>query len=151
MNIEPGEVEAPASLVDLFPTVLDVLGVDRAGAALDGTSLLGIPRDGSHQARFIFADYQQEREALSCVRLNNFKWVANLDSDKRTLFDMDKPLTDKGERGRKVWNGPVANRMAKAFATYVKAADETNIDLSSDFEVDVEEALKDLRALGYVQ
>ncbi len=84
---ETVHVRRPASLLDLGPTVLDLLGV-AAESAFQGESLLQLhPR-----AALFFTDYSR---ALVGLRDGCLKFIHDLESARSKLFDV---CTDPGER-----------------------------------------------------
>jgi len=78
------EVEAPVSLLDLFPTVLDLAGIDHDD--VEGTSMLS-PGDGSSD---VVAEYSAEAAIAPAVmiRRGRYKYI-HCDADPPMMFDLD--------------------------------------------------------------
>jgi choline-sulfatase len=80
-------VSSPVSLVDLAPTVLDLAGVDGAGLAMDGTSLIA----SASQARgSVICEYHAEGvyAPAAMIRDERFKLIVCRD-DPDQLYDLD--------------------------------------------------------------
>ncbi len=82
-RLASGRVEARVSTVDVYPTVLDLLGVNHPGAALDGVSLFA-SRDGRRRPADLGSREQiselliTERNVLRAVRKDNWKYLSTL-------------------------------------------------------------------------
>lgn len=97
-------VTAPASLIDLLPTLLDLVGVPASDRALlDGRSVLPLIRplggdeavDEVEDERVVFSEYHLEKVWAPCfmVRRGRFKYIY-IHGHDRQLFDLDD---DPGE------------------------------------------------------
>jgi arylsulfatase A-like enzyme len=143
MGVAQGREEQPVSLVDLVPTVLEVVGAHYDPATLHGQSLLASGTTG----RRIFADYQLAGDELASVRDGPLKLVLNLTQGSRTLFGVQPSAPSKERRledfGR-------ATALEAEFAAYRKRAEAATAHLVSDHAVD-EEFEKRLRAIGYIE
>jgi glucan phosphoethanolaminetransferase (alkaline phosphatase superfamily) len=84
---EPLRVDRPASLIDLAPTLLDLLGVE-APESFEGASLL----DGGPRMALFFTDYSL---GLLGLRDGCIKSIFELESGRSRMFDV---CTDPGER-----------------------------------------------------
>jgi choline-sulfatase len=69
-------VATPVSLLDVYPTLLDGLGLD-ANPALPGTSLIGIANADDDSARIVISEYHAAGaiSALFMLRRGNWKYV----------------------------------------------------------------------------
>jgi arylsulfatase A-like enzyme len=84
-GITPGTSNALAYLFDLFPTVLDLIGVQRP-PGLDGLSLAPCLSRKSHQVRqHLYLGYKACQRA---VRDGRYKLIVYPDIHKRQLFDL---------------------------------------------------------------
>lgn len=146
MQVSPGEIETPVSILDLPATVLDVAGLESAQA--HGTPLT---RVGTASERVLFADSQLFFDELSTVRRGPFKLIINHDQGTENLYDLRLPRGDRGELDQKAADAAVRTELLEAFMTYRAAAERASEDLAFDQQIDQEEALERLRALGYVK
>jgi len=91
-------VDAPVSLVDVFPTVLELLGLPVDAAAVDGRSLLLPGLAGvADPERPIVSELRGQPRAnrLRAVRRGRWKLVQDLTASTVALYDLE---TDPGER-----------------------------------------------------
>jgi choline-sulfatase len=89
-------VHEPANLVDLLPTLLDVVGVsDEQRLPCDGSSLLGLIDSSDTAPRTTFSEEHVEDVATTCfmVRRGRFKYVS-VHGVAAQLFDLE---ADPGE------------------------------------------------------
>ena len=91
-------VDAPVSLIDILPTILDISGVPVGGRArIDGRSLLPVvAAEGRRDdPQPVFSEYHLEKVRAPCfmVRSGRFKYIYVHGHDRR-LFDLD---ADPGE------------------------------------------------------
>ena len=86
LGVEPGRVESPVGLVDVMPTVLDVLGVP-APPGLQGSSLMrfvtGSPPDADALAIFASSPHT----GSYAVRRGRWKYIEPLHLEERLLFE----------------------------------------------------------------
>lgn len=149
-------IDAPVGLVDLAPTVLDLIGVDARLPASDGRSLAPALRDGAalDPERPVFLQrrlYRSRRtrgvpvrgEKLG-VRAGRWKYIEAQEEGTRELYDLAR---DPAELENVVDAHPdEARRLAELLARWTEA---TPAARSRSSEVAPEDARK-LRALGYV-
>ncbi|MGH0028849.1 MAG: sulfatase [Myxococcota bacterium] len=137
-------VSAPASLVDLVPTLLDLLGVDDAPPG-DGRSLRGSwEQRGGGPPRVLLAEGgPMEENALMSVRHGDLKLIVDRRNGERRLFDLAR---DPGEKDDLASRRPEdVAALASRLAGYVRTAREPVV-----LEAPGEEAEERLRALGYL-
>jgi len=144
-----GEVDQPVTLVDLYPTVHDLLGLDWEKELIGGESLIRAGERSPVDLRSIFADYQLHGDEMSCVRNDRHKLILNLDQDVNVLIDTSLPLAEKGEADCMMDDPAVEARLEGVFAGYERHAEEISGELESDQVIDHEEAVRQLKALGY--
>jgi arylsulfatase A-like enzyme len=143
-------VNAAVSLVDLFPTVLDVLGIDSGELGLSGRSLLAVANQPVAAQRVIFADYQLYDDELSSVREGPLKLVLNFTKSSAWLVDTSYGNTDEGEPGQVIEDPAARQRLSSAFERYARSADTARRAILSDRVVDQQDAHDRLRSLGYL-
>lgn len=142
------QIEATVSLLDLLPTTLDCLGIQWDSSLHEGLSL---PGKDSHSIpqRYLFADYQLRRNDLSSVRYQPHKLVIDHELEKRQLFNAALPDMEPGEMDLLEDNPKRQKQLSESFDNYARRSASVAADVSSDFDVDIEEALDKLRDLGY--
>jgi len=94
-------VDAPASLLDIFPTLLDLAGGDPADTPvpLDGRSLLPLAMGQTEPARRILAEYAAEGSIapMVMVRAGPFKFIHS-EPDPPLLFDLARDPSETDNR-----------------------------------------------------
>lgn len=152
-GVRRGHSEEPVSLVDVAPSVLELVGLGASGAELDGRSLVPQLRGGKAQGKrgavraaeyYYYWKAGQRRKAdkpspepLLSASIDSRYWYVESSSGNE-LYDANdraqaSPLADLPEKHPK-WNRPHGAAAAKPAA--VK---------------DTVEVYKQLRALGYIQ
>jgi arylsulfatase A-like enzyme len=140
--LKPGIFETPASLVDVFPTVLDWAGIDPP-ANLDGFSLLPGLKNSNPVARgekrVLIAELGDRKAIID----GKMKFIYNLDTKKAELYDTAK---DPGEtlnlaQARK----DIADRYLAKMKQIVK-----KMTVSYSVKTLGRSELKTLESLGYI-
>jgi len=150
IDIEPHVSSRMASLIDLAPTLVDLVGAEKVSGDFDGISLLDSPQ--TEEPRTIFADYQLYGDESSSVRRGPMKLVINLSRNAEYLVDLRKPYnSETGERGQFVVDADVQQSLREAFKSYSKKSRESTRGMKSHHIVDPDETLEQLRLLGYVE
>jgi len=105
-------IEGPASIIDIYPTILDLLQI-KAPAGLQGESLL--PRVLHHEMdtrrRPIFASLHTPKPELRSVVKGRYKLISNQNTGAAHLFDLD---SDPGEQNDISASAPKARRALTA-------------------------------------
>jgi arylsulfatase A-like enzyme len=146
-------VEAPVTLLDVAPSVLEVLGLP-AHPAFEGQSLLGLARgEPAPRGRLLFAQTDRAGTRLRAVRGERFKWIEVRDAgaaalglparEGRELYDLaSDPGEQRALRGEEL---PVARYLASALE-----AEEGAARGAVPVPVELSDAERErLRALGY--
>ncbi|NLH50998.1 MAG: sulfatase [Myxococcales bacterium] len=158
----PRVVDGLTSLVDLFPTVLDLLGIKHKKLPLQGISLADAIRDGQTLPdREIFAE--TKRGQLEPTD-REFRWAAVLAPDrwklhrlgngkndlKRLVFDL---RADPGETANRETDDPDRTRKLDLDLVRQQVVDrQIRGKVNADGKVDVDPELsKTLKGLGYIQ
>ena len=98
-GVRPHHTDRVVSLVDLAPTVMDLVGEKWSADEFDGISLLDSPDQKT--TRTLFADYQAYEDELSSARRGPMKIVINLSKGNEHHDDLRKPFTPEfGEHGQ---------------------------------------------------
>ena len=135
-------VETPVALVDLYPTVLDVLGLE-AAPALVGRSLLSI--DAAGEVRPVFCETSRRRELRGIVA-DGYKLVLDLETGEQQLFHLANDA-DENEDLSAALPGRVESMM-EPLQQWMR--DEGEVVLRErNLELDPEERER-LRRLGYL-
>lgn len=148
-GIATGRVATPVGLVDVLPTLLDVLDIEPSGdlsgrslrRALQGEALASAPLLAELR---LFDGYHAD-----AVLDGRWKLLVNPENDYVRLFDLD---TDPGETTNVAASeASRVRKMIAGLAAMKKAATEAAPELlaEGDMELD-EEELDTLRQLGYV-
>ncbi|MGE0360593.1 MAG: sulfatase-like hydrolase/transferase [Vicinamibacterales bacterium] len=145
-GVTPRVVSDQVRIVDVMPTVLDLLGVERP-AAIQGTSLRPA-LDGQRQELLAFSESWYPRfhygwSELQAVRDGAFKFIL---APRRELYDITK---DPGETANLAASDPArADRMERALRALV--AQTTRAEAAKGPQAIDPAAEQRLRALGYV-
>lgn len=159
LEVAPGRINRPVSLVDIMPTVLKVVGSDTDISDLDWKSL--IPGDESGTAgnpRVLFADYQLYGDEKSSVRREHYKLTLNLtETEKRLWNEADWVLVDTslpsngGEGAQQIKDEVIHQDLKGIFGSYAEMSAEATKGISSDHSPDVDETTEQLKRLGYIR
>jgi arylsulfatase A-like enzyme len=149
----PGDAElagriadAPASLVDLLPTVLEAVGLEPPERPEAGRSLLGA---GSRPDRELFHGHQLWGEELSGVRRGDLKLVWREDGSVQ-LRRVCADCPPDGDPGEALEDPDLAAELLASLQAHVAAGERAADGLRSDHRPSAED-VEQLRALGYVE
>ncbi len=137
----PSVEDAPVALLDVYPTVLDYLGIEPP-VPLAGRSLLS----GPDEERAVFSETRRQANLRSIVR-GHHKLVLDVATGRSALFDL---RADPGERRDVSASQPeLARALRKELAAWSVEQDRR---LRAAREVELpEEERERLRALGYAE
>lgn len=95
------ENNTPVSLIDFFPTIIEMTGSKREIISLDGVSIFSLLNNGTIKDRPLFWHYphysNQGTMPGSAVRSGNFKLIDNFESGKQELYDMGKDISEQND------------------------------------------------------
>lgn len=150
----PGRLEAgsridtPAQLVDVPPTVLDLLGIPLPGAPFQGVNLLNLP-PGKPRKVFALAAKLFTRTPIRVTMVyDGKKFVHWPETGERALYDLVK---DPGESRNLLTSGKSAAVSRVDWAGELQKWWEQNDRLSASDFVLTTEYLDRLRSLGYIK
>jgi arylsulfatase A-like enzyme len=156
-HFAPARVDANVGLVDVLPTIRDLLGDDYTGDNV-GLSLLPLLGGGSEEslgeARPLFGLYRNEHPELeeeitrSAVVFENWKYIRLVPEDREELYDLAGDPSE--QRDVALENPNVVRRLRRRlreFETYAPRLERSYYELDQQSE----EMNKHLRALGYVE
>jgi len=90
---KPRVTEEPAALVDIHPTVLDVLGLEASPGAV-GRSLLG-PDGGSAAGNRVLFTETSRNGVLRAAIAGRYKLVKNLEDGRFALYDLENDASER--------------------------------------------------------
>lgn len=144
-GVAPARIAQPVGLIDLYPSVLDLLGLPpEPGAA--GISLFGRDRRAAAPPRPVFTETSRFERSLYGVVDGRHKLVLDLVRDRAQLYDL---LDDPGERRDLASREPERARELRARLEAWIAQQRALAQRSSDLELSAEERER-LRELGYL-
>jgi arylsulfatase A-like enzyme len=137
----------PVSLIDVLPTVLEVLGVD-ASAELQGRSLIPLIEDRERTERIVMASLERFKDlGTDSVTRGKWKYIQHrVEADQRMLFDIEG---DPSETENLVTTHPgIARELAEVLTSRLeagraRAVEPGAVDLTDD-------EFEQLKALGYI-
>ncbi len=136
-------ISAPVQLVDVLPTLLDLLGTPAPDLALEGTSLRPIFDGGVPTGQFAYSDQSRYRA------VDDGRWHLIVDGVERTstLYDAVEDPLEQHDRFRP--GHPAVDRLGGALNAWLK---ETGQWVRFDEALAASKAKEEeLRALGYLQ
>ena len=158
-------VENPVQLIDIFPSLLSILGIQDARLHLQGSILLPDQIQNRKQ-EYVFAEYNNSRavdriqrrfgkdlmpnpvyqpKILKTVRSSDWKFIWGTDGT-RELYAIDK---DPEETSNLFLSDPeAAKRMEQVLKDWASSFRPSNYYKQEDIS---NEALRELRSLGYIQ
>ena len=145
-------VDAPVSLVDLAPTIVDALGVEDPRAVFQGTSLVpavfgsGLPPRAVHAATRMHERVEHRPSPLAAVVHFPLKAVFHEPTGRLAVYDL---AADPGERTDLSGSDPVRDQLLLQSILMLRARSAALRGDRADEVLDpeLEEAL---RALGYI-
>jgi arylsulfatase A-like enzyme len=143
-GVSPRRVTAPARLVDVMPTVLDLFGVSTGG--LDGVSLAQVGNGTASDPRLdVYAESMYPRRfgwaPLRSLRADRYKLI---DAPRVELYDLD---SDPGEETNVLAEHPT---VAAAMRHRLRSFDSGHAPTSAPEAAQDEAVLDRIRSLGYV-
>jgi arylsulfatase A-like enzyme len=160
-NFAGERVEAAVSLVDVVPTVADVLGLPNLAEHARGVSLLPLlrgetPDDDPPRVTGMRINrkkyYRPHRELRGdvnvVVRQQTWKAIYNADLDSVELYDLSTDPSEQQDRAAS--ETARANLMSERARTWYRACVQTAAAAGESAEIAPEEA-EQLRALGYTE
>jgi arylsulfatase A-like enzyme len=93
-HVQPAQrvIDAPVELVDIVPTVLDAVGIDRTPfGQFQGTSLLPLITTGTQPARVIYAGGNHARGTIIAGRWKYYRYDKGLKRDRERTFHRTAP------------------------------------------------------------
>ncbi|MBN1355367.1 sulfatase-like hydrolase/transferase [bacterium] len=145
-------IDAPVSLIDIFPTVLSTAGIRDLPDYIHG-EVLPVSAVLEHAERTLFADYQLYDDELASVRKGPFKYIKNLADEAETLVDTRLPPLENTETDRPVSGDDLKLHYGMMFSDYMEKAAGMRAErnIVSEEIVDPGVSIEKLKALGYIR
>jgi arylsulfatase len=145
LRVSPGSEAEVAGLVDVVPTVRDVLGASWPVAGFRGQSLLA---GGGRHERFLYAD--NAKPALRALTGSRHKLIQRLDPGGGVAEERYYALdSDFGERGDGALPASLPEARLRSFRERLAALYDPDAPVR-DVAIDADTA-EELRALGYLE
>lgn len=120
-------VSRPACLEDIFPTLLDLAGVETPGG-LDGESLVPAWSSSESPSRIIHIEYPNtlppEREGYHCLTDGKQKYIWKVESGREQLFDLDRDPDELHDLAPLDESKPLLQRWRKALIDELRGRPE---------------------------
>ncbi|MDQ1348831.1 MAG: hypothetical protein QG573_2207, partial [Acidobacteriota bacterium] len=149
-----GAIEDQVELIDLYPTLLELLGVDLEGP-VNGRSLVSLlAGQGSLAAREAFAEHTNVKEhEQKALRTPRFKFIVSIPrksssatGESYEIYDLKR---DPAEQNNLAPGLP--ERVSELRKRIGKIMDGTDLALEEEVPADIDEDLRNqLKALGYI-
>lgn len=149
-GLDSGRSQGYAGLVDVLPTILDLVGIEQS-SEMDGSSLVGA-FFSDHDSKEVFSEQLQStddesREAVAVVS-GDYKLIMDFHNDKSLLFNIkEDPDETKPLQGMK----NVRERLEEKIIRYRADASKRRGQIKDDHSVTLSaEAAERLRDIGYL-
>lgn len=146
--LHPRTIQAPVELVDLFPTLVDLLELDPPAQRVDGRSLARALRSGKVPGDPVYGESEYARlgfgwGALRFMLVDEWKYI---DAPRAELYDRRE---DPGERNNVIDEHPeIAERLRGELAEFTAFLEENRPEATA--EAPDPGAVERLSSLGYV-
>ena len=147
----PKIISKQVGLIDIFPTIVDLLGLDNLGSSIDGISLFPLFSDQALDEKPIFIQSMphiaKDQKNYVGIRTSKFKYIKESDNHQNIeLFNLvDDPLEEYDVSKD---NPEIVFKMENILQAYLSQKINNNSEnLDSDERKKIEDELK---KLGYV-
>lgn len=156
-GVTPRRVTEPVELVDLLPTLLEILGIDAGGARFAGRSLVPlmtgqpVPGELSSENRIIHARTNRRMPPTFTVRRGRYKLIYCPEPEHRELYDLQDDPAELSNLLRVEPHHPAAEQLQSYLDDWLASAGEQGaLKGNADFDAFDARDLERLRALGYL-
>jgi arylsulfatase len=148
------EINHPVGLIDIMPTILDMLGLDLSAHDFRGFSLIPLMEtgDASYLRDYVISDGKpDESETLVSIRTGRWKLIIDEAKDGKELYDLEN---DPEEKVNMIEHHPAIAQELE-FKLWTDLSQRTS-EPTKEFDVpewdaaEKREILARMRALGYV-
>jgi arylsulfatase A-like enzyme len=147
-TLEPGRIETPVSLIDIYPTLVELLGLSDPGT-LRGKSL--VPRlrgEVSAAPRPIFAELVPDSGMLNSVRLGDWRLLRDFGSGGgRQLYNVRADPTESTDLAAQ--EPEIVQQLREAMVQWRNTLPPVPTDIK-ETPIDDPEMIEKLRSLGYI-
>lgn len=146
-------IKTQVSLVDILPTVLDVLGIETDAKEWQGMSILPlIQGEDSNHRKEVFIESQARNKNLKAVRTKEFKFVYDFQTQEKELYNL---VQDPAEKNNLIkTQTQKAGELEQRLMSWLQSAGKLEKSLPKSGESNVvvidEDRKKRLEALGYL-
>lgn len=144
------KVKGMVRLVDLLPTLLDLVGISIDQYDFDGLSLLSAIENGKVKGKEVYSEDLFEargKGALQSLRTDDFKFIRNLTLKTEEYYDLDEDPQEKNNIVNEIDEEKIIN-LRKKLDAFLK----TQVSKGKTFSQKEKEAIDQrLRALGYME
>lgn len=140
-------IEKEVSLVDVVPTILDILDINNEKRGFDGYSMVKLIRGEESNFRgYIISESDLLPKYHGCIRTANWKLILNANDQKKMLYDLKE---DETERQSCIKEYPeIAKDLEKKLLQHKEGSSAEIV--KGDQKVMDEEIKQRLRDLGYL-
>jgi len=143
-------ISQQVSLVDIFPTITELLGLDNLDSNIDGTSLVPLFFDKSTDEKPIFIQSMphvtKDHQNFVGIRTGKFKYVRENDNKQHIeLFDLTNDPLEENDVSKQ--NPEIIFKMENILETYFSQKTDSTPKMDDDERKKVEDELK---KLGYI-
>ncbi len=120
-RFKPGSLcSAPASLVDIMPSVLAAAGITRDDLAMDGLDLSSVA-SGAARRELVFSQYQKDRHAIYMAAGEDWKYVYSAGEGREFLFDRKADPFDSRSKADVSLLSDVKGALKRSLLEFLKA------------------------------
>jgi arylsulfatase A-like enzyme len=147
-------VDAMVSQVDIMPTILDYLGIKHTGF-MQGSSLRPLIEGRENKLHdLVYAEVGTYIDSIfSAVISKDYKFILNLKTNEKQLFDMNSDLNEQINIYKRSPNGPI--HLESHLSLWLVQNEKLAAQLFGNENVQQveldENRLRQLKALGYIQ
>ncbi|KPJ58763.1 MAG: hypothetical protein AMJ42_02670 [Deltaproteobacteria bacterium DG_8] len=147
-NKTPLKIETPVNLIDLMPTVLDLLGIPST-SGMKGKSLIPLINQDERVESLSISETSWKGSSAQTLRLANWKYINDIRNERTELFNLGE---DSGERNNlHLKESKRAKKLSCLLSDIIsKAYHVTEKSKGKDTQLENKQ-LEKLKSLGYIQ
>jgi len=143
-----GKINKYVRIIDIFPTVLDIVGISYDKSKLDGVSLLMLPKEKKDRTIFCESGHGHvlntpRKNTHACIIEKDYKYILRIETSEEELYNIRK---DPRERENIVGEFPaVREKLRKKLNAFLSK----KASIKSEKREFSKDTLRRLRGLGY--